>query len=59
MSDRSGRMEKLIQLGQEIDEHVKELGRQEERQRIIKIIEDSVGSMTADVIIQLIKGDNK
>lgn len=28
-----------------------------EQARIIKVIEDSVGSMTADVIIKLIKGE--
>lgn len=39
MSERSERLEKLIRLGQEIDEHVKELGRQEERERIIKLLE--------------------
>ena len=30
-----------------------------ERQRIIKLIEDSVGNMTAETIIKLIEGDKK
>ena len=34
-------------------------GTAREQARIIKVIEDSVGRMTADVIISLIKGDNK
>jgi hypothetical protein len=34
-------------------------GRVYEQDRILKIIEDSVGSMTAEVIIQLIKGETK
>lgn len=34
-------------------------GRNQERERIIKVIEDSVGNMTADVLIQLIKGEQK
>ena len=34
-------------------------GVQAEQERIIKIIEDSVGNMTADVIINLIKGEQK
>jgi hypothetical protein len=31
----------------------------EERERIIKLIEDNVGNMTAEVIIALIKGEQK
>ena len=31
----------------------------DEQTRIIKVIEDSVGRMTADVIINLIKGEQK
>ena len=30
-----------------------------ERERIIKLIQDSVGNMTAEVIISLIKGEQK
>jgi hypothetical protein len=34
-------------------------GRNQERERIIKVIEDSVGNMTADVLIELIQGEQK
>ncbi len=34
-------------------------GKTVEQERIIKVIEDSVGRMTADVIIKQIKGEHK
>jgi hypothetical protein len=36
-----------------------ENGTTRERQRIIKLVEDSFGKQTSDIIIELIKGDAK
>jgi hypothetical protein len=36
-----------------------ENGTTRERQRIIKLVEDSFGNQTSDIIIELIKGDTK
>lgn len=43
----------------ELQDQAYSQGVSDEQTRIIKVIEDSVGRMTADVIINLIKGEQK
>jgi hypothetical protein len=54
------KLKDIVQLQMtELQDRAYQKGVDAECERIIKIIEDSVGRMTADVIINLIKGEQK